>query len=104
MPDALYAKAVSQTRQGNAAAALTTLRLLLEQYPNDARVDDALWAALRAHFTEEQLVELVALAGFYHLISFVANALRIPLEPFGARLPRPADERRSPLESPRAGS
>ena len=60
---------------------------LVDALHDDARVDDALWAALRGHFTEEQLVELVALAGFYHLISFVANALRIPLEPFGARFP-----------------
>lgn len=92
---------------GDPAALPERERLLLrlvDALHDDARVDDALWAALRAHFTEEQLVELVALAGFYHLISFVANALRIPLEPFGARLPRPADERRSPLESPRAGS
>lgn len=69
-----------------------------------ARVEDALWAALRARFTDEQLIELVALAGFYHLISFLTNALRIPLEPYGARFPRPADGRRSPLESPGAGS
>lgn len=92
---------------GDPAALPERERLLLrlvDALHDDARVDDALWAALRAHFTEEQLVELVALAGFYHLISFVANALRIPLEPFGARLPRPADERRSPRESPRAGS
>lgn len=92
---------------GDPAALPERERLLLrlvDALHDDARVDDALWAALRAHFTEEQLVELVALAGFYHLISFVANALRIPLEPFGARLPQPADERRSPLESPRAGS
>jgi len=25
--------------------------------------------------------------GFYHLISFTTNALRIPLEPCGARFP-----------------
>jgi hypothetical protein len=27
----------------------------------------------------------VALAGYYHAISFVTNAFRLPLEPFGAR-------------------
>jgi alkylhydroperoxidase family enzyme len=92
---------------GDPAALPERERLLLrlvDALHDDAQVDDALWAALRAHFSEEQLVELVALAGFYHLISFVANALRIPLEPFGARLPRPADGRCSPRESPRAGS
>jgi len=54
---------------------------------DEARVDDALWAALRAEWTEEQLIELIVLAGFYHLISFVTNALRIPGEPYGARFP-----------------
>ena len=71
-------------------------------------VDDALWAALRAHWTDAQLVELIALAGFYHLISFVTNALRIPPEPYGARFPRPdgadgAGDGRSRPASPSAG-
>ena len=98
---------VAATAGGDPAAFPERERLLLrlvDALHDDAQVDDALWAALRAHFSEEQLVELVALAGFYHLISFVANALRIPLEPYGARFPRPPDGRRSPPESPRAGS
>ena len=41
----------------------------------------------RASGRAEQLIELVALAGFYHLISFVTNALRIPPEPYAARFP-----------------
>ena len=52
-----------------------------------ARGDDALWAALREEWSEPQLIELIALAGFYHLIAFVTNALRIPSEPYGARFP-----------------
>jgi alkylhydroperoxidase family enzyme len=63
---------------------------LVDALHDRARVDDALWAALCAHWTDAQLVELIALAGFYHLISFVTNALRIPPEPYGARFPRPA--------------
>lgn len=103
----LTAEQVAATAGGDPAAFPERERLLLrlvDALHDDAQVDDPLWAALRAHFTEEQLVELVALAGFYHLISFVTNALRIPLEPYGARFPRPADGRRSPRESPRAGS
>jgi hypothetical protein len=61
---------------------------LVDALHDQARVDDALWAALRVHWTEPQLIELIALAGFYHLISFVTNALRIPPEPYGARFPR----------------
>lgn len=74
-----------------------------------AQVDDALWAALRAHWSEAQLIELVALAGFYHLISFLTNALRIPPETYGARFPgadaaRGAGDTRSAPGSLRAGS
>lgn len=81
---------------------------LVDELHDEAQVSDGLWTALRVEWTEEQLIELVALTGFYHLISFVTNALRIPLEVYGARFPRPAeparaDDRRSPPGSPRAG-
>mgnify|MGYP001150529801 CR=1 FL=1 len=32
--------------------------------------------------------QLVALAGLYHMVSFITNALRIPLEPYAARFSR----------------
>ena len=42
---------------------------------------DGTWADLRARFTDEQLLDLVLLAGWYHAISFVARAARVPHEP-----------------------
>jgi alkylhydroperoxidase family enzyme len=60
---------------------------LVDELHDTARVGDELWRELRAAWSEDQLIELVALVGFYHLISFAANALRIPLEPYGARFP-----------------
>ena len=62
------------------------LRLCDELHVN-ADVSDGLWAALKEEWTDEQLIELVVLAGFYHLISFATNALRLPPEPFAARFP-----------------
>ena len=50
-------------------------------------IGDALWSALRAEFSDEQILELIVLAGFYHTVSYVTNALRLPLEPYGARFP-----------------
>lgn len=50
-------------------------------------VDDALWSALRARFSEEALLELLMLAGFYRTVSYLTNALRLPLEPAAARFP-----------------
>ena len=82
---------------------------LVDTLHERARVSDTLWTALREHWSEAQLVELVALAGFYHLISFLTNALRIPPEPYGARFPsrgrpRAARRGRSRPASPSAGS
>ncbi len=60
---------------------------LVDELHDTARVSDGLWHELRATWNEVQLIELVALVGFYHLISFATNAFRIPLEPYGARFP-----------------
>ena len=50
-------------------------------------VDDALWAELRARLSEEAMLELLLLAGFYRTVSYLTNALRLPLEPYAARFP-----------------
>lgn len=50
-------------------------------------LDDALWADLSGHYSEAQILELLMLAGWYHAISFVCNAARVPLESWQARLP-----------------
>ncbi|MEQ1437858.1 carboxymuconolactone decarboxylase family protein [Fontimonas sp. SYSU GA230001] len=43
-------------------------------------VDDALWEALAAAFDPAQCIELIMLAGQYHGISFLLNALRVEHE------------------------
>ena len=55
---------------------------LCDELHATSTIGDALWAELAAAYTPEQLVELVVLAGYYHAISFVTNAFRIPNEPF----------------------
>ena len=50
-------------------------------------VEDGLWSALKTEFGDEQLLELIVLTGFYHTVSFVTNALRLPLESGAARFP-----------------
>lgn len=42
-------------------------------------------------FTAEQQLEIFALCGNYHTISFVANSAEIECEPFGARFPSAQD-------------
>ncbi|HEV2549075.1 MAG TPA: hypothetical protein VGU20_17165 [Stellaceae bacterium] len=50
-------------------------------------LDDALWGALRSVLSEEALIELLMLAGFYRTVSYLTNALRLPLEHYAARFP-----------------
>ena len=55
----------------------------------DSTLGDELWAALRTRFTDEAILELLMLAGFYATVSYLTNALRLPLEPDGRRFPPP---------------
>ncbi len=48
-------------------------------------VDDELWDALSDHFDSETMLELLLLAGFYRTVSYLTNALRLPLESWAAR-------------------
>ena len=69
-----------------AASALFGWDIADELY-DTATVSDALWDSLAARFTEEQLIELIVVGGWYRLIGSVINATRVPLEPWAARFP-----------------
>jgi hypothetical protein len=45
-----------------------------------ADIGDELWARLAREFGPAELLDLVMLAGWYHAISFTANAARVALE------------------------
>jgi len=48
---------------------------------DDADIGDGLWGELAARFSEQELLDLLVLTGWYHAISYVARAGRIPPEP-----------------------
>lgn len=60
---------------------------LADQLHETNAVDDALWAAAAARFSAAQLVELVMLAGLYHAVSNLVNALHVEPEPFAPAFP-----------------
>lgn len=45
------------------------------------------WANLAAHFDEAQILEVIALVGYYHTISFLCRGLDLSLESYAARFP-----------------
>lgn len=51
-----------------------------------ATIDDELWSRLAGAFTDAQLLDLLLLAGWYHAISFAANAVRVEPEDGAPRL------------------
>jgi alkylhydroperoxidase family enzyme len=84
-------QAASLAQGGSADACWTpqdrTLLHFSEALHRDCTLDDALWQQLRADFSEEAMLELLMLAGFYRTVSYLTNALRLPLEPGAARFP-----------------
>ena len=64
----------------------TAIRLV-DALHDTADIPDGLWTALRASFSDAQILELIALCGFYRTVSYFCNGLRLPAEPYGAKFP-----------------
>jgi alkylhydroperoxidase family enzyme len=60
---------------------------MCDELHDSATLSDDLWSALAEHWSRAQLVELLALAGQYRMVSYFTNALRIDLEPFAPANP-----------------
>src|SRR5262249_20583017 len=65
-------------------------RLLIrtvDELHDTSGLSEPTWAALATTFTVEQVLELIALVGFYHTVSFFANGLELASEAHGAPFP-----------------
>jgi alkylhydroperoxidase family enzyme len=60
---------------------------LCDELHRTATLSDELWADLRQQHSEEAMLELLMLAGFYRTVSYLCNSLRLPLEREAARFP-----------------
>jgi 4-carboxymuconolactone decarboxylase len=65
----------------------TLLLRLADELHDTCGVSDPLWTALATQFTDDQLLELVIIAGWYRLLSYVIHAARVEPEPWAARFP-----------------
>jgi alkylhydroperoxidase family enzyme len=63
------------------------LIVLVDDLVDQHRIRPATWQAASRHFDETQLLEAIAITGFYHTISFLCRGLELPLENYGARVP-----------------
>ena len=62
---------------------------LADELHATSRVTDDLFAELAARFTDDQVIELVVIAGWYHTVAFVINAAGVQHEDWAARFPAP---------------
>jgi alkylhydroperoxidase family enzyme len=63
-------------------------RLLIDAVDSlhtDATIDDVLFDRLAEEFTDAEMLDLFMLCGWYHAISFTANAAHVDLEPGSPR-------------------
>jgi alkylhydroperoxidase family enzyme len=83
---------VGATVRGGADAACWSpqeqaLLALVDDLVDERTIGTKTWSALAAHFDEAQIIEAIALVGYYHTISFLCNGLALPLEEYAARFP-----------------
>ncbi len=60
---------------------------VIDELCGSGTIQDDTYRAFQETWTVEQQLEILALAGTYHTVSFVANAARVENEEFGARFP-----------------
>lgn len=83
---------IAATVAGSAAADCWSaperaLLALVDDLVDQRSIGDTTWQALTTHFDDVQILEAIALAGYYHTISFLCNGLRLPCEPYAVRFP-----------------
>jgi len=78
-------------KHGRAAACWTAeeqaLIALVDDLIDRRTIGDETWAVLAARFDEAQILEAIALVGYYHMISFLCRGLDLPLESYATRFP-----------------
>jgi alkylhydroperoxidase family enzyme len=67
----------------------------VDQLHDTSTIGDGLWDELAVHYSPAQLLEIIALVGNYHAVSFVANAAKVALEPFAPRFHNGAETLRT---------
>ena len=65
------------------------LLMLVDDLVDQRRISDATWSRLTTHFDDAQILEAIALVGYYHTISFLCVGLELPPESYAARFPLP---------------
>jgi alkylhydroperoxidase family enzyme len=94
---------ISATRNAGAAApcwsdAEQALIMAVDALHSRATLDRTEFDRLKEHYDDSQILEVLMLCGFYRTVSYVANALELPLEASGRRFPGRGQQCSAPAE------
>ena len=83
---------LAATVRGPAAAVCSdagerALLALVDDLVDHRKIGEKTWTELTAHLDDPQILEAIAIVGYYHSISFLCNGLELPLESYAARFP-----------------
>jgi alkylhydroperoxidase family enzyme len=60
---------------------------LADELHETSTISDELWQALASHFDDPQILELIVTAGWYHVIAYVCNGVRVEHEQWAPAFP-----------------
>ncbi len=63
------------------------LMQFVDELHETATLSDEVWEQVAAEWSIAQILDKIIIVGWYHLISFVANAAQVEQEPWAARFP-----------------
>jgi alkylhydroperoxidase family enzyme len=94
---------ISATRNAGAddpcwSDAEQALIMTVDALHSRATLDRTEFDRLRNHYDDDQILEILMLCGFYRTVSYVANALDLPLEGIGRRFPARDQQYPAPKE------
>ncbi|GAA2275065.1 carboxymuconolactone decarboxylase family protein [Nonomuraea roseoviolacea subsp. roseoviolacea] len=98
-PERLRATAAPEI-DGSWPARHAALLHAVDELHDTARLSQPAWDALRAHDEDEQLLELLVLAGWYRTIGYLANGLLLEDEPWAVPFPQAPEAAQAPPSSP----
>ena len=60
---------------------------LADELHETSTISEDLWQALTSHFDEPQILELIVTAGWYHVIAYLCNGVRVQEEEWAPKFP-----------------
>lgn len=85
--DAINATTSAATDSKHFSEQQRQLIRLADALHDSATIDALAWAGLADRYSEQQLLELFLVVGFYHFVSFSVNALEVDGEEWAAKFP-----------------